>query len=155
MLHELGHLVALKALKVPVLHITLKANGTFIETGYLSPMCEWISALAGPLAGIMCLFFSKVWPNLAICGFLQSIYNLLPFPDNDGGRVINVLLQFFFSDTAAEQADKWIHWVTALSLVLIGVYLWLHFNLGVVSFLICMIPVVKWGIAKFPCKPPK
>lgn len=151
-IHEFGHLLVLKFLKIPVLRITLNLNGTYIETGYMSPMRELFSALAGPLAGFFCIFASSCFPFLAICGFALSVYNLLLLPNFDGGRAVLILLQLLLPEERAETAYKWVIFAQSLALILTGICLWHIWKLGVLMLLACIWPIIKCCIIKIPCK---
>ena len=151
LVHEFGHLFALKLLQIPVARITLNFSGAMIETGYITPTAEIISALAGPIAGLGCLFVSNVAPQLAICAGVQRVYNFLPCPFSDGGRVVQGLLLQLFSDRA-EMIYRWILSFVTCSLILLGLYLSFAVKLGMISFVFCVIPILKSGIIKIPCK---
>ena len=85
--HELGHLTAMYFLGVPVLGINLHPGGARIEAGPMEPGEEVICALAGPVAGAMTIFAWKWFPELAVVGLVQTVFNLIPVYPLDGGRV--------------------------------------------------------------------
>ena len=85
-IHEFGHLLLLKLLKIPVLRITLNLNGTYIETGYMSPMRELFSALAGPLAGFFCIFASSCFFCNSACIFCACLIKFCIFPIPPPGK---------------------------------------------------------------------
>ena len=152
LVHELGHMIALKALKVPVFRIKIGFNGASIEAGYLSAATECISALAGPLAGLTCLFFSRYAPFVAVCGFVHSIYNLLPYPAFDGGRALKVIISMLLPQGSADNVYQCIIVVLSVAFILVGLYLWIIVHLGPIFFAFTAIPVLKSGIIKIPCK---
>ena len=151
-IHELGHLVALKVLHIPVGKITLDLNGAMIESGYMSAISELVCALAGPIAGMLCLLGSTIVPYVALFGFLQSIYNLLPFPDYDGGRALNAVLHMLMPVNWAEKIYSMSVLVLTFALLFLGLYLWFGLDIGIASFLFCIIPPLKSGVVKIPCK---
>lgn len=153
LVHEIGHLIALKILQVPIHQITVDIKGTYIETGYLTPHAELICALAGPCAGLICLLlFLRLFPLLAVCGFVQSAYNLLPYPNYDGGRILCVVLKKFLSMKTAQLVYRGILISASAVLIFFGLYFWLAAKLGLIAFIICVIPVIKSGTIKIPCK---
>lgn len=154
-IHELGHLIALRMYKIPVLRITCDLPGAQIETGYMQPAAEFICALFGPLFGFICLFLSRYAPYLAICSFIQSIYNLLPFQGLDGERALRAGLSFLFLQDKADKLLKWIRYMTALLLLILGFRLWLIKDLGFAAFELIIFPLLKVLIVKIPCKQPK
>ena len=151
-IHELGHYVALNILHIPVLRMTLCYNGAYIETGYMTKWGELFSAAAGPTAGIVCVFLYSYFPKLAICAFIQSVYNLLPLPDYDGGRIIKSVIRCFLPPIIADGVYSGVVLGVCLLLVLLGIYFWLIARLGIILFLICVMPVIKYYITKIPCK---
>lgn len=103
--HELCHILAVYICKGSITSISFRLWGAQIHAGRLSYGGECISALAGPLGGLLLLFFYDMAPELSLCAAVQSAVNLLPFYPLDGGRALYCGLQLFFSDKITE--FKW------------------------------------------------
>ena len=95
MVHELGHLTAMYFSGVPVEGFIVHPFGGRIQTGPLESGTEMICALAGPLAGALTIFAWKWFPEMALAGLVQTIFNLIPIYPLDGGRVVrNICCKF-------------------------------------------------------------
>lgn len=92
--HEVCHMVCLCLCGIPIYRIYIGTQGAAIETAALSPLQELLCAAAGPAGSFLCLIFARHFPMLALCGFLQGIYNLLPIYPLDGGRILHSIAQF-------------------------------------------------------------
>ena len=88
MVHELGHLLAIRLTGGRVRRICLRAGGAVIETAPMTPAREVICALAGPAAGAVIVLSWRFYPELALAGLVQTVFNLLPIYPLDGGRVV-------------------------------------------------------------------
>ena len=88
LLHECGHLLAIRLTGGRVLAIRLHGSGARIETAPMEPGREALCALAGPGLGAVTILAWRVFPELALAGLVQTAFNLLPIYPLDGGRAV-------------------------------------------------------------------
>lgn len=96
LVHEAGHLLALKGCGVPVTGFSLKLTGAVIQTKAAGYREELLCALAGPAASLLtaavCCRFA---PWYAIVSGGLGLLNLLPLYPLDGGRILRASLELF------------------------------------------------------------
>ena len=92
LVHESGHLICLSLLGIPVQAVDAGFSGIRIVTWNMTPYQEFLTAFSGPLFSFTLLTLAKVYPELAVCGLIQGIFNLLPVYPSDGGRMISAAL---------------------------------------------------------------
>lgn len=119
--HELGHLLSLWALGCPVIGFALESTGARIEyAGETGTAGEIAAALAGPAAGmVLAVVMAAVGTEEALraagVSMALSIFNLLPVPQLDGGRVLTL--------TAGERAAEVCGVCICVILLLAGLFL--------------------------------
>ena len=100
-LHELGHLIAARAMKIPIGAMRFDLLGARIDVKgrILSYGEEWLLCMAGPLSSfVFSLIGSFFWSNslLAVtfscASLLLGLLNLLPIQTFDGGRMLECAL---------------------------------------------------------------
>ena len=88
LVHECGHLLAIRLTGGQVLSIRLRAGGAEIEMAPMKPGKEVLCALAGPVMGALTIFAWNWFPELAVAGLVQTVFNLIPVYPLDGGRLV-------------------------------------------------------------------
>ena len=166
-LHECGHLLALRAFRVPVEGVRLGAFGAVIHargTCRLSYGRELAVTLAGPLANLLlapplaALSARLAWEwgfLLAGANVLLGVYNLLPVPPLDGGRALYLMIAYCFGPAAGETAEAAAGFVCAAALTLLGGYLTAVY--GGALFLLAALGLLfgmarPFGLAKIPAR---
>lgn len=124
--HELGHLLALKACGRRFLRLRISLTG--LELDYaprLEGLQSILCAAAGPLAGgvyalAACAVGRPFWLVSGAGSFLLTAFNLLPILPLDGGRVLSALLP--------GQAGRRLSLAAAVLLLSGGVWIFLSFR---------------------------
>ncbi len=98
--HELCHVVTVILLGGRIFRIRIFTGGAMIDAHIPGFLPELISILAGPAGSFSLMLFCHSCPLLALCGFLQGCYNLLPLPGLDGSRALILLLERTDPETA-------------------------------------------------------
>ena len=105
-LHEAGHLAALRLFGVHVEEISFTAFGAEIRADlkYLPYWKDMICTVAGPLVNLLAAFLlSRVAGSYLHAGanLLQGAFNLLPLTGLDGARFLQLWLSFLFGPVKA------------------------------------------------------
>lgn len=120
-IHELGHLLAIRLCGGTVKQIVLSASGVVIQQGTV--LCRWKSlciSAAGPLAGLLAAICFALFGNAEIVGanLILSCLNLLPILPLDGGCMLYYLIEGWFP--AAEMVLQWLSFFFAVMLTAFG-----------------------------------
>lgn len=131
-LHELGHLLALRLLggRVTGLRISVCGAVLLTDAARLSYPKEIVAVLAGPAVNLICgllLADMQAWvaagAHLSLC-----LFNLLPVRPLDGGRALYLIVAALAGPAAGEHAARAAGALTAL--VLGGLTAWLVVRTG-------------------------
>jgi len=137
-IHELSHLLAVKACNGKIRQIDLKPYGVVIHADALPSLTSVLCLLAGPLGSLSLIFLSEYFPILSVCGFIQGIFNLIPIYPLDGGRIMYI----FISVTSYKNKDLIFHRIenTVSCLVFICVCFFtrsLAISISILCLLLC------------------
>lgn len=152
--HELGHLSALFLAGARVEEIRLTAFGAEIraDTRYLPYGREILCTLAGPAVNlVLAVVLSRVAGDYLLAGanVLLGVFNLLPLPALDGGRILYLLISWALDPMLADGVCRWVGLacggvLTALALALVVIHrtgLFLLF--GALGALLPQLPLAK------------
>jgi|YelNatPaOPRAMG01_1025707.scaffolds.fasta_scaffold302664_1 Zn-dependent protease len=90
-MHECGHLFVAWALGSRIKGIVFDRHGIGVRREGGSPLCMFLSALAGPMVNIvLAVLFWNIPPAVASNG-VMAILNLLPMPYSDGQRALDAM----------------------------------------------------------------
>lgn len=149
-IHELCHILAIFACGGELRSVRITAGGARLDAILPNTVSEFICPMAGPIGGLLPLFAASRFPHLAICGVIQSFYNLLPLYPMDGGRSLRALLRCVLPPRIAGKAEKGVRLVTLAAIVLAGAYAAFCLHLGIAPLLFCALFFLRSGI--IPCK---
>ena len=142
-IHELFHIIALKLMDKEIYSVKICLRGAMINTQCMNEKEELLCALAGPLSGILLMLFVRWIPVIALAGFVQALYNLLPLYPTDGGRILKCGMLLILP---IKLADKIIYWTEVVTLSVITaacVYGSVYLRLGIIPMMMSAVLVLK------------
>ena len=149
--HELCHYIMVLLVGGKVQGLCISGLGARMRAVIGSNWKEVFCVAAGPVGGLLLLFTARWTPCLALCGLIQSAYNLIPIYPLDGGRIVGGVLKLVFP-----RYHKGITTVvdTATMFVMIagGVYLMIIWKLGILPLILMVSILSQKRIIKIPCK---
>lgn len=141
--HEISHIVAIYLFGGRIIKLHIGAGGMQLDSSPLESIAQIICTLAGPAGSFLLLLLVHYSPEIALCGLVHGIYNMIPVYPLDGGRVIRFLLP--------ERICIWIEYVVILLLFVgLGIAtIVFHLGIGMLMPLI----IVFWNLRnrKIPC----
>lgn len=143
--HELCHILALRCFRCEMKHISIGFSGAVISSAPVSGVAALICEVAGPVGSFMLLIFSRLLPTVAVCGFIQGIFNLLPLHPLDGSKVLDHLLSLCLPDKYKKSTVKIIQ-ILVITLLLIGSLFLYRISFGPVPLIIVLILI--WNSRK-------
>ena len=134
-LHELGHILVLRVLRIPICGLSLGGSGAALRADLTGAAREAWAIFAGPGTNLLLLFCCRrLFPGFALCNLALAVYNLLPVLPLDGGRLCAMLLPRLFG-AAGEVLCRSLAWLVVLAAVLGGVYGTCFLHLGLLPIL--------------------
>ena len=141
-IHELGHLVAARALGIGLRALEIGPLGATIRVqgGLISYKKEWLLCFAGPLfnllsAAVVALLlrgeFSRLFCPISI---MIALLNLLPLRGFDGGRMLAAAVGSASGPRVAEAVVSGTSLVTLIALWMLSVYLLIRFGASLSLF---------------------
>ena len=119
--HEICHIFMIYLLGGNIFHIRLHPFGAEISANFSGYVQELLASAAGPLGSFLLTFLSKQVPEIALCGLIQGVFNLLPLYPMDGGRIIFCILSII-SPSNANQICKIIRISMLLFLAVVSIW---------------------------------
>ncbi|MBR3893919.1 MAG: hypothetical protein IKJ35_02105 [Clostridia bacterium] len=112
LLHEGGHLIAARLLRIPISGVRMSFLGARLEVSgrVMSYGEEWLLCAAGPFASLCAAALAApLWRSFEVArafscaSLVLGLLNLLPIQSFDGGRMLSCMLARFFGTRAAER----------------------------------------------------
>lgn len=121
--HEAAHGVMMTITDSRLLELHIRPFGAEMLGTFPSYRAEMLCLLAGPITNLlmMVLFWNNA-PALARLSGGLGLYNLLPVPSLDGGRVMLLVLLHRFSLERGEKIVACLAWIVAGALTLCGTW---------------------------------
>lgn len=143
MFHELCHIAAARSLKLSWSGFAADTGGMVIYMGAMLPKETILVTAAGPLGSLLLIILVRIWPQIAVCGLAQGLFNLLPVYPLDGGRILYCLMG---------SKGRWIEGSAIFCVLLAGLFLSFYSELGISTLLLSVLVTVRAIQRKFPCK---
>ena len=139
LLHEAGHVIAIRLARLPLRGVLLLPFGAMLDTGtrLCSYPAECAVYLSGPMASFICAAVAAFGADAEMLSLGLGCFNLIPLPGLDGAGALRSLLLYFMPDMcAAERAARVVEAVLALLFWLVCGTLWLAFDVGAYPLLL-------------------
>lgn len=144
--HEVGHLLALRLCGVQIKHLELKVTGAVIDAGWMSYQKELICAGAGPCTSILlCVCTLRAAPGLSMTSLALAVVNLLPLLPLDGGRMLRACLMMVCRQETAETVLHWVTTATCLGMMLLACWGTIQLQAGVWPIFLALLLLWKVG----------
>ena len=150
--HEGCHLLALLICRKRADRIDIGLHGAQIYAPVLKPGEQLFCTLAGPFGAMLLLAFKVIFPRLAICALVQSIFNLLPVLPLDGGHALECMLSIFFPERLVEKFFMWEGRVFGVILLIVSVIAVISLKSSIFLLVILAYLAMWYKKIKFPCK---
>ena len=150
--HEFCHYLAIRAAGGNVYGFLIRPAGAVMETSPLTPGKELCCALAGPVGGLVLLLFARWIPLVALCGLVQSAFNLLPIFPLDGGRALRSAVMLLAPRKDPEGICRVLGWICLMGLLGLMLLAAHCFSWGCGMLLPMAVLVYRFFPGKRPCK---
>ena len=141
LLHETGHIAALKFFRIRIFEIKIGIFGVQIKTDSIGLLEEAVCALSGPMFGLSIFCFYDFAPYVAFSALIQSCYNLIPVYPMDGGRALRCLMLQCFSDKVSQKVLSCTAVTIIVAFVLLGIWMSVTYSLGMIPIIFPSMPI--------------
>lgn len=142
--HEICHYLAATVFRVRIRGMRIGIGGMLMHMEPMPAGKEFAIAMAGPAGSLLLTLFLRRWPELAVYGMIQGLYNLIPVYPLDGGRMLHCLLG---------KKSETVETAAMIMILIFGAISGIRY--GIFPFLLALLVTGKTIQRKFPCKPSK
>lgn len=142
--HEAFHYMAAKFMKVQIMGMTVSTGGMIMHMEPMPAGKEFFVSAFGPAGSILLVLFLRKYPELAVCGLVQGLFNLIPVYPLDGGRMMRCIL-----GCHAEKLEMAVIGIGMVFAAILGI------RYGIIPILVALLASAKAIQRKFPCKESK
>ena len=150
--HEACHVLMIVLCGKCIRQVDVSVGGMILRSETLSPFQNILCSLAGPAGGFFLVFFACWFPRIAICGFLQSVYNLLPIYPLDGSHVLYAFCRMMLTDAVAKKLAFFADWFVTLLLTVCSIYLAVACKIGILPLAFGVMLLIRKVKIKIPFK---
>ena len=133
--HELCHILAIRAFGVPIYSVQLSMSGARIRTHEMPLWKELVCTLAGPFGGVLLLLLARWFPATALCAGFHTLYNLLPVYPQDGGRALRCGTRLLLPECWANRICQGVEYICLAGVGILGLYGTFALKLGILPLL--------------------
>ena len=148
-IHELGHYLALFFSGADVRSFRIRPFGAQMESTPLTSWKQLFCQLAGPVGGLAGVLLWRWMPRVAVCGLLQSAFNLIPIWPLDGGKILRYVLHMVRLNP---RLCRIMEYTVCLIFILLVVWISLHKRLGILPIIFLCYILLQSDLVKTPCK---
>ncbi len=138
--HEAGHLVATKCMRVSVHSISLEPGSAKIASSPMTHSQEFFAAMAGPFAGALLVLLFPWFPRLAICALVQTLFNLIPVLPFDGGRMLHSVAAAVMGQGRGKAICRMVAAVMTVTFIILSLVL---FKFSTFAAVVCMMVGIR------------
>lgn len=91
--HEFFHYLTVRLCGGEIYRLHVSFGGAVITCSELTDRKLLLTLMAGPLGGLLFVFAGRLFPRLALCSWVLSLYNLIPVLPLDGGQALRLLMK--------------------------------------------------------------
>lgn len=140
--HELCHLTAMRCFKCNIHSIKIAPGGAIIDGSPLQNLSGLICEAAGPIGSLALLLVARWLPAVAVCGFVQGVFNFLPFHPLDGYKLLNRFLSIWLPAQWSSYISLILRILAAFVLVICGMWLY-KMQCGPIPLLIAILVAIS------------